>query len=84
VHAAFSNSGPWVSLAAPGEDGTSFAAPHVSAAAARIWAANPRLTARRIAAILRETATGHGARSDAVGFGIVDVSAALALARSTR
>jgi subtilisin family serine protease len=84
AHAAFSNSGPWVSVAAPGDDGTSFAAPHVAAAAARVWAANPGLTARRVAAILRETASGHGSRTDAVGFGVVDVSAALALVRSTR
>jgi subtilisin family serine protease len=84
AHAAFSNSGPWVSVAAPGDDGTSFAAPHVAAAAARVWAANPSLTARRVAAILRETASRHGTRTDAVGFGVVDVSAALALVRSTR
>src|SRR5580765_5798353 len=34
-HAAFSNRGPWVSVAALGERGTSFAVPLVAAAAAR-------------------------------------------------
>lgn len=82
AHAAFSNSGPWVSVAAPGANGTSFAAPHVAAAAARIWATNPHLTARRIASIVRETASGRGARTDDLGFGVVDVVAALALAES--
>ena len=34
AHAPFSNTGPWVSIAALGEEGTSFAAPVVAAAAA--------------------------------------------------
>src|SRR5580765_3346231 len=37
TRALFSNTGPWVSVAAPGEAGTSFATPLVSAAAARVW-----------------------------------------------
>ena len=81
AHAVFSNTGPWVSVAALGDNGTSFAAPHVAAAAARVWEANPRLTARGVAAILRETASGRGTRTDELGFGVVDVAAALAQAR---
>jgi subtilisin family serine protease len=79
--APFSNTGPWVSVAAPGEDGTSFAAPVVSAAAARIWSANPALTARQVVDLLQETASGHGVRSDALGFGVIDVAGALARAQ---
>lgn len=82
ARAPFSNTGPWVSIAAPGEEGTSFAAPLVSAAAAQVWAANPRLTARRVAAILEATASGHGRRTDELGFGVLDAAAAVARARS--
>jgi subtilisin family serine protease len=74
----FSNTGPWISVAAPGEDGTSFAAPLVSAAAALVWSAHPALTARQVVALLERTASGHGVRNDALGFGVVDVAAALA------
>jgi len=77
-HAPFSNTGPWVSIAALGQRGTSFAAPLVAAAAARVWRANPALTARQVAAILRETASGRGTRTDQLGYGVVDLSAALA------
>jgi len=82
MRASFSNTGPWVSLAALGEEGTSFAAPVVSAAAARVWAANPRLTARQVVAILQATASGGGAHTNEVGFGVVDVAAAVARARA--
>jgi subtilisin family serine protease len=78
IPALFSNTGPWVSVAAPGEDGTSFAAPLVSAAAARVWSANPALTARQVVGLLQETASGHGARTDALGFGVIDVASAIA------
>jgi hypothetical protein len=84
ARAAFSNTGPWVSIAALGDRGTSFAAPLVSAAAARVWRANPRLTARRVVAILEQTASGHGVRNDDVGYGIVDAAAAVARAGSLR
>jgi len=84
AHAPFSNTGPWVSIAALGEDGTSFAAPLVSAAAARVWAANPRLTARQVVTILQDTASGRGVRTNELGFGVVDVAAAIARARSLR
>jgi subtilisin family serine protease len=83
-HADFSNTGPWVSIAAPGEEGTSFAAPLVSAAAALVWQANPRLTVRQVVAILQQTASGGGVRTDALGFGVVDAAAAVARARALR
>jgi len=79
--AFFSNTGPWVSIAALGADGTSFAAPRVAAAAARVWQANPRLTARDVVRILEQTASGNGTRNDELGFGVVDVGRALAAAR---
>jgi thermitase len=78
--ADFSNSGPWVGIAAPGEDGTSFAAPVVAAAAAEVWAANPKLHARDVVAVLEATASLHGARTNKVGFGVLDVAAAVARA----
>jgi subtilisin family serine protease len=84
TRADFSNTGPWVSIAAFGERGTSFAAPLVSAAAARVWRANPRLTARQVVSILEQTAGGHGVRDDELGFGVVDPAAAVLRAMSAR
>ena len=80
----FSNQGPWVSLAALGTDGTSFAAPLVSAAAALVLEANPRLTHREVVRLLEETASGHGIRTNQLGFGVVDPVSAVARARSVR
>lgn len=57
--------------------GTSFAAPQVAGAAALVWAANPSLTAAAVADILEQTASGQGAWNDAVGFGVLDVAAAV-------
>jgi subtilisin family serine protease len=82
--ALFSNTGPWVSVAAPGEDGTSFAAPLVSAAAARVWSVNPALTARQVVSLLQETASGHGVRTDALGFGVINVARAVTRAQQLR
>jgi subtilisin family serine protease len=82
ARAPFSNTGSWVSLAAPGAQGTSFAAPLVSAAAARVWAANPLLTARQVVGVLKETASGRGIRTNRLGFGVVDVRAAVARAEA--
>lgn len=96
ARAGFSGSGSWISLAAPGVDiygalghgrygygsGTSFAAAEVSGAAALVWAANPSLTARRVARILEETASGHGTWTPELGYGIVDTAAAVARART--
>jgi len=83
-HADFSNMGPWVSIAAPGEEGTSFAAPLVAAAAALVWQANPRLTLREVVSVLQQTASSAGVRSDALGFGVLDAPAAVARARALR
>jgi subtilisin family serine protease len=82
AHERFSNTGPWVSVAALGEDGTSFAAPLVSAAAALVWTADPALTARQIVTILQQTASGRATRTNALGFGVIDVAAAVARAKS--
>ena len=82
IRAPFSNTGPWVSVAALGERGTSFAAPLVAGAAARVWSANPRLTARQVVTLLEQTASGRGTRTDDLGYGVIDVAAALALARA--
>jgi subtilisin family serine protease len=62
------------------EDGTSFAAPIVSAAAAWIWTARPTLTAMQVAALLRTTArdVGSPGRDIQTGFGALDIAAALA------
>ena len=93
--ASFSGSGSWISLAAPGVkvygaigrrthgygDGTSFSTAEVSGAAALVWAANPSLSAQRVARILEETASGDGRWTPELGFGIVDVGAAVARAQ---
>jgi subtilisin family serine protease len=60
--------------------GTSYAAPQVSGAAALVWAANPRLTAIQVAQILKETASGQGAWNGDLGYGVIDVAAAVAQA----
>ena len=60
--------------------GTSFAAPLVAGAAALVWAANPALTAQQVAQILKQTASGGGRWSPDLGFGVVDVAAAVAQA----
>jgi len=57
--------------------GTSYAAPQVAGAAALVWAANPSLTARQVAQILKETASGRGAWTPDLGFGVLDIPAAL-------
>lgn len=61
--------------------GTSFASPQVAGAAALVWAANPRLRADEVASILEQTASGKGAWTPAVGFGVLDVPAAVARAQ---
>jgi subtilisin family serine protease len=61
--------------------GTSFAAPLVAGAAALVWAANPSLTAAQVAEILKETASGGGTWTPELGFGVVDVAAAVAAAQ---
>ena len=92
--AAFSNTGSWISLVAPGVQvygavlhhgygygsGTSFATPQVAGAAALVWAADRNLTAQQVAGILEETATGGGAWTPELGWGVIDVGAAVARA----
>jgi hypothetical protein len=39
------------------------------------------LTARQVVTVLQETASGHGLRTDALGFGVIDVASAIARAR---
>ena len=61
------------------EDGTSFATPIVSAAAAWIWTTRPTLDAGQVAQILRSSATDIGApgRDPASGYGLLNLPAAL-------
>ena len=61
--------------------GTSFATPEVAGAAALVWAANPALTAEQVAAILKSTAFGGTRWNPRLGFGVIDVAAAVAAAR---
>lgn len=96
ARAAFSGTGSWVSLAAPGVgvygalrggtyglgSGTSFAAAEVSGAAALVWAADPSLDAQQVARILEQTASGHGTWNAGLGWGVVDVAAAVARAEA--
>jgi len=63
--------------------GTSFAAPQVAGAAALVWAANPALTASAVAEILEQTASGRGAWNEELGFGVLDVAAAVRRATPT-
>jgi subtilisin family serine protease len=95
--ASFSGSGSWISVAAPGVDvygalsghrygygsGTSFSTAEVSGAAALVWGADPSLTAQQVARILEQTASGHGKWNPELGWGVVDVAAAVARARAT-
>src|SRR5215204_1109680 len=63
--------------------GTSFAAPQVAGAAALVWAARPTATATEVAQILKQTASGRGAWNPALGYGVIDVAAAVATALGT-
>ncbi len=62
--------------------GTSFAAPQVAGAAALVWAANPALSAEQVASTIEQTASGRGAWNRELGFGVLDVAAAVARAQS--
>ena len=61
--------------------GTSFASPQVAGAAALVWAANPDLRADEVAAILEQTASGQGSWTAELGYGVLDVAAAVARAQ---
>src|SRR5207247_7878145 len=88
VFAALSGYSDWSRLSLPGSNagvygfssGTSFSTPEVAGAAALVWAANPRLTARQVATILKQTASGGGRWNRELGFGVLDVAAAVELA----
>ncbi len=60
--------------------GTSFATPQVTGAAALVMAANPQLSARQVAATLKASASGRGAWTPTLGYGVLDVAAAVAAA----
>jgi subtilisin family serine protease len=60
--------------------GTSFAAPEVSGAAALVWAANPALSATQVAEVLKRSASGNGRWTPTLGYGVLDVAAAVRLA----
>ena len=62
--------------------GTSFASPQVAGAAALVWAANPGLRAAQVASILEETASGAGRWNAELGYGVLDVAAAVAKAQA--
>jgi subtilisin family serine protease len=57
--------------------GTSFSTPEVAGAAALVWAANPLLDAAGVTQILKETASGEGAWTPELGWGVLDVGAAV-------
>lgn len=88
--AIFSNTGPYVDVAAPGIgivstipggygwlSGTSQAAPFVAAAAARLRAARPELNAAQVTSRIEATAydIGEPGVDDLSGYGVVDVAA---------
>lgn len=60
-------------------DGTSMATPHVSAAAAVVWAAKPALTNTQLVSLLTSTATdlGTAGRDDNYGYGLVNPQKAI-------
>jgi subtilisin family serine protease len=78
----------WPRYALPGSlaglygwsSGTSFSSPEVAGAAALVWAANPALTAQEVAGILKATASGGGKWTPGLGYGVIDVAAAVAAA----
>lgn len=63
--------------------GTSYASPQVAGAAALVWGANPTLTAAQVADVLRRSASGSGSWSTELGYGVLDVARAVALAGET-
>jgi len=93
---SFSNAGPEVEVAAPGEqilmldlnngyttqDGTSFAAPHVAALAGLLFAANPNLTNADVRQIMKDTADDVSTPGfdNGTGFGRINAATALSVA----
>lgn len=92
ARAPFSQSGPFVGVAAPGIDmvstvpvggncvdqGTSFAAPYVSGVAALIRAKHPKWSYKQVITQIEQTADRTKAdRDDFVGWGVIDPAAAV-------
>jgi subtilisin family serine protease len=104
--ASFSNTGPHISICAPGKrilstlpmkasasrhsdetkyaswDGTSMAAPHVTAAAALVLALNPKFSPEQVRDLLTSTATklsamGNKQKTDEYGYGLLNLQGAL-------
>lgn len=86
----YTQAGPWVDLAAPGEDmipaapagvaisGTSYSAPVVSGVVALLRARSPGQTARQVMQRIQSTAVSAApGRSPLTGFGVLDPAAAL-------
>jgi len=96
LRANFSNFGAEVDLAAPGvnvwslsgttgftnKSGTSMAAPHVTGAAALLWAYNPALTRDQVRALLEQGADdiGDPGTDTLYGKGRLDIASSIALA----
>jgi subtilisin family serine protease len=87
--ASGASSASFTPVATPGSNGTygfgtgtSYASPEVAGAAALVWAANPKLDAAGVAATLEATAAGHGAWTNDLAFGTIDVAAAVQHAAS--
>jgi subtilisin family serine protease len=94
LRATFSSTGPAVEIAAPGTrilstylkggyatlSGTSMASPHVAGVAALMKAANPALTNVQIRDYLTQSAAPLSQSASLVGAGLVDASAAVAMA----
>ncbi len=97
--ASFSNTGPFVTLVAPGAgiyttkpggsygrvSGTSFSSPIVAGVAALVWSVNPDFRPATIENLLMDTAADLGAdgRDKEFGFGRIDAAAAVAEALET-
>ena len=52
----------------------------MSGAAALVWATNPLLSAPQVADLLKQTASGNGRWTPQLGYGVIDVAAAVAAA----
>jgi subtilisin family serine protease len=64
--------------------GTSMAAPHVTGALALMMEANPRLNPKQARKIFQDTAVGHAWHDTGWGFGLLETSAAVAMAEKTQ
>lgn len=63
--------------------GTSFSAPQVAGAAALVWAANSSLSSRQVTEILKQTASGGGQWNPELGYGVINIAAAVEVAGNT-